>query len=217
MSKVMKPSARKSAFHCFCITLLSFVTALTSCSEKELMCNSSAGRQQFVSAEYNHFEGGVLFNDVAFGLDVLWEASFQYGRTYKENLGFFVAEGLLVCPNKNNTFDHASMNAFRLKVVEGKLFVNVDNKDLQVLGIIHTHPDAFCLRMPAPRNDYQFGFLGIHNYVMGHLDLFDAHKDRGGNEVYERLGSRTAYEKIPYCRVKQPVEIAVATLSVNGK
>ena len=206
----MKPAKLKSASTRLAIVLLPIVTNLISCSEKELVRRPVGLPQGFVSSFYHHFEGGVLFTDIAFGLDVLWEASFQDGKVYKENLGFFVPGGLVISPNKNNANDHARMNAFYLKVVDGKLYINIDNSDLQVLGIIHTHPDAQSLRMPTPRNDYQDAFIGIHNYVMGHRDLFDAYKIANGSEVYRRLGPRSAYDKLPFYDLK-------ATITANAE
>ncbi|HTF19175.1 MAG TPA: hypothetical protein VK658_13930 [Chryseolinea sp.] len=192
-------TARRHIALASCIVIF---MSLIGCSPGELTTRSVAERKQFVSEEYNHFEGGVFFSDVAAGLDVLWSASFRYGHTFKENAGFFVPEGLVILPNKNNTFDRASLSAFGLKLIDGKLFITVHDQNFQVLAIIHTHPDAFSQPMPAPRNDYQFGYLGIHNYVMSRYDLFDAYTDPRGGEFYDRLGGRTAYLKIPLLRVK---------------
>ena len=201
----MESSNTKSASFCLAIILLPIVASLVSCSEKELARKPIGLPQGFISGFYNHFEGGVLFTDVSFGLDVLWEASFQNGQAYKENLGFFVPGGLVISPNKDNSFDRARMNAFYLKVAGSKLFINVDGRELQVLGIIHTHPDAQSLRMPTPRNDYQYAFMGIHNYVMGHRDLFDAYKTANGAECYKRLGPRSAYDKLPFNDLKASI------------
>jgi len=207
----MKPSSRKSHLNSLAIIVSSVTLILISCSERELVRKPVGLTQGFTSGEFNHFEGGVLFTDVAFGLDVLWKASFQNGRAYKENLGFFVPGGLLISPNKNNSHDHARLNAFFLKVVDGKLYITIANEQLQVLGIIHTHPDERSLRMPTPRNDYQYGFMGIHNYVMGHLDLFDAYKNQNGGEVYKRLGPRSAYDKLPFIGLAGSLDANVAS------
>jgi len=177
---------------------------LFNCSPKEFRSGSiqSLDRDKFLSLTFNHFEGGVLFGDVELGLDVLWKASFKDGRTYKENLGYFVSEGLLILPNKNNTAERAQLNALPNRVVDNKLYVLFDDRYLEVLGIIHSHPDVFSLRMPTPRNDYPFSYLGIHNYVMGFLDLLDAYKDHGGNEVFDVLGPRNSYYRIPFAGPK---------------
>ncbi len=63
--------------------------------------------------------------------------------------------------------------------------------------MIHTHPDVYTRREPSPRNDYQYCYLGLHSYVMDHLNLYDAYKDVLGREVYDRLGTRNSYHKIP--------------------
>ena len=204
----MKPTSHKVALSIF---LLTMVVCLFGCSERELVRRPVVLPQGFISGDYNHFEGGVLFADVALGLDVLWEASFQNGKAYKENLGFLVPDGLLISPNKDNSFNHARLNVFGLKVIDDKLYIIVGDEELQVLGIIHTHPSAISLRMPTPRNDYQYGFMGIHNYVMGHHDLFDAYKDRNGNEVYKRLGPRSAYDKLPFGDLRASLEVYAIT------
>ena len=207
----MKPTSRKFALISLAIIAMPLAASLVSCSEKEILRRPIGISQGFLSGEYNHFEGGVLFTDVAVGLDVLWEASFQHGRAYKENLGFFIPGGLVIAPNKNNSIHRAKLNSFFLKVIDGKLYINVNDQDLQVLGIIHTHPDERSLRMPTPRNDYQYAFMGIHNYVMAHRDLFDAYKKPNGNEVYKRLGPRSAYGKLPFTDLKASLEANAVT------
>ena len=164
-----------------------------ACSRKDFLSTED----RFSSASFNHFESGIFFTDVEFGLNILWEASFKERNPYKENLGFFVKGGLLILPNKYNTKKSARLGALPTKTDDGKLYVQFMDNYIQVFGMIHTHPDFYALREPASRHDYQYGNLGIHNYVMGHLDLFDAYKDSDGVEIYERLGRRNAYHKIP--------------------
>jgi hypothetical protein len=191
-----------------------FVLALAGCSPKEQGIRSVPKRKQFVSEAYHHFEGGLLFRNVAEGLDVLWEASFRYGHVFKENVGFFVRDGLIIAPNRNNTRTLAKLSAFPLLLNSGKLFILVQDRKWEVLAIIHTHPDAFSLPMPSPRFDYQFGYLGLHNYVMARSDLFDAYKDRKGNEWYDRLGARADYGKIPLLRSKELEKQAATSMWV---
>ncbi len=188
--------------------------ALTSCSEQMFQARviDNQPKDRFLSATYNHFEGGVLFKDVEFGLKVLWEASFKNRQAYKENLGFFVPDGFLILPNKGNTIKRSRLDALPNQTGNNRLFVQFEGRVLQVLGIIHTHPDIYSVRMPSPGNDYQYGYLGIHNYVMDHLDLFDAYKDSGGNEVYERLGSRNAISRIVLNTPRDPAHIDLAFL-----
>lgn len=90
------------------------------------------------------------------------------------------------------------LSALQLSIDGRKLYVKFEGNFVEVLGIIHTHPDIHCLPQPSPRNDYQYAFLGIHNYVMDHHNLFDGFKDTKGNEVFTRLGPRTAYHMIPF-------------------
>jgi hypothetical protein len=155
-------------------------------------------KNEFTSASFNHFEGGVLFTDVRAGLEILWKASFKGKYVYRENLGFFVNGGLLIAPNKDNTSESAVLGALQTKVEDGKLYVNFAGTFTEVLGMIHTHPDYYSRPEPSPRNDYQYCYLGIHSYIMDHGNLFDAYKDRKGREVYERLGPRNAYDKLPF-------------------
>jgi hypothetical protein len=186
----------------FLLVLMLF--ADSACMQRHLATSISEERNrhrdEFPSAAYNHFEGGVLFSDVAFGLNVLWKASFKNGCAYKENLAFFVPGGLLISPNKENTLNSAKLSALSKQVIEKKLFVLYDTILLEVLAIIHTHPDPYSKPIPAPRNDYQYCYLGIHNYIMDHHNLFDAYKDAKGRETYKRLGSRIDYHRFPLYR-----------------
>ena len=169
-----------------------------ACSKRDFISTEvKYQKDRFPSASYNHFEGGVLFTDVEAGLNVLWKASFKEGGTYKENMGYFVNGGLLILPNKHNTDLTARPIALPTKTEDRKLYVKFRDSYIQVLGIIHTHPEFHSTPGPTPRNDYQYSYLGIHNYVMNHLNLYDAYKDDKGYEVYDRLGPRHAYEKIP--------------------
>jgi hypothetical protein len=174
-----------------------------ACTQKYLVSHTHADegikeRDEFLSLSYNHFEGGVFFSDVEFGLNVLWKASFKKNNTYKENLGFFVPGGLLILPNRENTYNRAKLSALPTQLKEGNLFVMYKNTLLKVLGIIHTHPDIYSIPIPAPKNDYQYCYLGIHNYIMDHRNLFDAYKDSRGRECYKRLGARIDFHRIPF-------------------
>jgi len=153
---------------------------------------------EFLSLSYNHFEGGIFFSNVEFGLNVLWKASFKKNNAYKENLGFFVPGGLLILPNMENTYNRAKLSALPMQLKDGYPFVWYKNTFLKVLGIIHTHPDINSEARPAPINDYQYCYLGIHNYIMDHNNLFDAYKDLRGRECYKRLGARSDYYRIPF-------------------
>ena len=175
-----------------------------ACSKKDFLSAEVKGQQEdrFPSASYNHFEGGVLFTDVEAGLEILWKASFKDGNAYKENLGFFVNDGLLILPNKNNTYKSSKLGALPTLTDSGKFYVKFAGTFIEVLGIIHTHPDVYSRPEPSPQNDYQYSNLGIHNYVMDHINLFDAYKNVKGYEVYKRLGPRHAYDKIPLYGLK---------------
>ena len=194
----MKNSAVKPASlraHLFIVVSFFAVPIAALCqrnsSHNELSANE---KNEFISNVYNHFEGGILFRDVEKGLDILWSASFKGKRVYKENAAFFVPDGLLILPNKENTTRSASLSALPVQIREGKLFVLFEGILMPVLGIVHTHIDG--LPEPTPRNDYQYGYTGIHNYIMSYVDLFDAFKNSQGNEVYSRMGSRSSVAKI---------------------
>ena len=183
-----------------------------SCSQRDFCSADVQGieKYQFTSARFNHFEGGVLFTDVQAGLEILWKASFKGKNVYRENLAFFVNGGLIIAPNKDNTCESAVMGALQTKVENGKLYVNFWGKFHEVLGMIHTHPYYYSLPEPSPRNDYQYCYLGIHNYIMDHHNLFDAYKDPKGYEVYKRLGRRNAYDKLPFKEITGVNETVVA-------
>ena len=170
---------------------------LSNCSDKVLKHHVAVNS---VSAMFGHFDGGVLFPDAEWGLDILWEASITEDGPYKENVAFFVEEGLLIAPNSNNTSRSASLSALPHRIIDNELFVLYQGRTIKVIGIIHTHPDG--LPEPTPRNDFQFCYLGIHNFVMSRFDLYDAYKTQAG-EVSQRIGYRRSYDKLPISAQKQ--------------
>ncbi|HET6540228.1 MAG TPA: hypothetical protein VFG46_07075 [Chryseolinea sp.] len=182
-----------------CLLIIMLLLTHVACSKKDFLSTDVKHQQEdrFPSASFNHFEGGVLFTDIEAGLEILWKASFKERNTYKENLGFFVKDGLLILPNKNNTYKSSKLGALETRLDSGKFYVKFEGTFIEVLGIIHTHPDIYCRPEPSPQNDYQYCNLGLHNYVMDHINLFDAYKNTSGHEVYKRLGPRHAYDKIP--------------------
>ena len=186
--------------------LPAFIILAASCAQKSLV-PADTGKNESISLseKYNHFKGGVLFSDVDFGLHVLWESSFSKGRVYKENLGFFVAEGLLILPNENNTRNSSSITTLSTFLFEKKLFVEFRGSYLEVLGIVHSHPDPCGVQAPTPVSDFQYAYLGIHNYIIGRSDIFDAYKNGKGVEVVEWLGNRNSYSVIPFVNAIPPL------------
>jgi hypothetical protein len=140
-------------------------------------------RSEFISEKYNHFEGGILFTDISMGLEILWRASFMNGKVYKENLGFVVAEGIIIAPNPGNTTHSAKINSMSISLIHGKLVVDFRNQYREVLAIIHTHPNKNGIQAPSPVFDYQFCYLGLHNYIITERHVFDAYKSPSGNEL----------------------------------
>ncbi len=194
---------KKCSAQLFLVLIQSTLLTLSGCSKKEFQQTQNRQKQErFFSLTYNHFEAGVLFADVEMGLNVLWEASFINGRVYKENVGLFVPGGLLILPNKDNTRNSGRF-VLPMQVKNKKLIVHFAGDTLRVLGIIHTHPEVYALRMPAPGTDYQYSYIGIHNYVIGFMDLFDAYKNSRGIEKYTRLGPRNAYHLLPF-KISRP-------------
>jgi hypothetical protein len=149
-----------------------------------------------LSEFYKHFEDGVLFENVEQGLDMLWGASFKKGRPYKENLGFFTPAGLLILPNEKNEINTSKLCALPLNFKDREMRVLYQGIYLHVLGIIHTHPSFDYNQTPTPNSDFQFGFLGIHNYVMCKNWLFDAYDPINFAE-FKTLGRRDDYHKLP--------------------
>ena len=174
------------------VVILTFSVLLSNCSQRSLKTYTTG---KGVSESFKHFEGGTLFSDVELGLDILWKTSIRKNGPYKENLAFFVEEGLLIVPNKHNTYETAVLGALPLEVIEDELFVVYRERKLKVLGIIHTHP--YGSPEPAPRRDFQYSYLGIHNFVMSRFDLYDGYKTKTGREISYRLGSRTSYKNLP--------------------
>jgi hypothetical protein len=208
--KPMKTRGKTFMLRYGLITACVIQLMLACCSQKDLMSAKSPQEDRFLSATFNHFESGVLFTDVESGLDVLWQASFKEGIAYKENLGYFVNRGLLILPNQFNTCRTARLSALPTKIEGGRLYVEFDGGYIEVFAMIHTHPDVHMRPEPSPRNDYQYCYLGLHSYVMDHLNLFDAYKDVHGREVYERLGARNSYHRIPINKFGETIDQLVA-------
>jgi len=175
---------------------LTIFLSYTHCSKTiSVPVVGTLNERTFLSEYYNHFEGGVLFTDVEFGLSVLWNASFKNGRVYKENLGYIVPAGLLILPNADNTRRSSRLDA-TLYTDERKLYTKCLGFTMQVLAIVHTHPDKTGLSEPAPENDYQYAFIGLHNYVISTYDLYDAFYNSRGEEKFVRLGPNKSFSKI---------------------
>jgi hypothetical protein len=174
------------------VVLMTLLIICTSCSIKIL---KPGEKHNAVSESFGHFEGGVLFTDVVSGLDIMWDASVQQNGPYKENLAYIVAEGLLVAPNTANTTNTSLINALPLCTINNELFVFHNGRNLKVLAIIHTHPAG--IPEHTPRSDFQYCYLGIHNFVMSRFDLYEGYKTQNGNEISVRVGQRRSYEKLP--------------------
>lgn len=172
----------------------------SACSKRNYLAGKTSPPIASVSELYNNFEGGVLFPDLRTGLDILWRASFIGKVPFKEHAAFFTPEGILICPNEHNTLQSASLSALPNKIEGNKLFVLFEGQFRQIIGIIHTHVAG--LPTPAPRNDFQYSYIGIHNYVMSSHDLYDAFRDSYGREVTYRIGARNSYEKLPFHDLK---------------
>ena len=186
--------------------LPALIILAASCAQKSLVPADASKKESIsLSEKYNHFKDGVLFADVDFGLHVLWESSFSKGRVYKENLGFFVEQGLLILPNKDNTRNSSSISALSTFLFEKKLFVEFRGEYLEVLGIIHSHPNPCGIQEPTPVSDFQYSYLGIHNYIIGRSDIYDAYKNGKGVEVVEWLGTRNSYSVIPFTNAIPPL------------
>jgi len=179
------------------LTIVILSIGISACSKKSITTGGRhLNKQTFWSEYYNHFEEGVLFTDIEQGLSVLWKASFKNGQVYKENLGLIVPGGLFVLPNNNNTSHSSQFNA-TLFIEENKLYVQGRNVTLLVLGIVHTHPDGLGFIEPTSKKDYQFAYLGIHNYIISNNMVFDAYHNERGNETFDRIRKTRKYQGIP--------------------
>jgi hypothetical protein len=178
-------------------TILPMLALVVTRCAMEVQSPRFSSQKESISFAYDHFKDGVLFADVEYGLEVLWHASFVGRSVYKENLGVFVPEGLLILPNTGNTPWSSKLSALPNVIRNNRLYIIYNGNHHEVLGIIHSHPDINSLPMPTPRNDYQYCYLGIHNYVMDYANLFDAYKDVRGDEAFVRLGNRNEYTRLP--------------------
>ena len=145
----------------------------------------------------------------------MWRASFRYGKPYKENMGFILPHGILVAPNKNNTSTSAVLAVYPKWVEDGKLLLLYKENIYQVLAIVHTHPHS-SMPEPAPLYDFQYCFMGIHNFVISHHHIFDAWKDKNGNEMFRIIGKRTEYERIGEQVASRRSQVSSRRLQVAG-
>jgi hypothetical protein len=180
--------------------------SMTNCAEK--LVNADADitkkKEQFLSSYYNHFKDGLIVKDIAEGVELLWRASFKNGYVYKENLGLLLHEGLLIAPNELNTRNRTRLSIYNKSIKDGKLFVLYNGHQHQVLAILHTHPEG--TPIPSPRHDFQYAYIGIHNFVISQGDIYDAFKDKKGNEVFRRIGDRSATEMILAVINNEPID-----------
>ena len=161
--------------------------------KKGILARILAGIGKFFSSKppTEDFPGGLMFTNVAEGLNTLWEMSFKNKRVHKENMAYFINGGLLILPNINNKRNRSS-HSLPTEVIDGKVFVTHNSVQYQVLAIVHTHPDAGGIQEPSARADYTFQSYGIHNYVMSSWALWDAYQD-----TPHEMGKRTDYFKLP--------------------
>lgn len=167
---------------------------------------------KLVSDLYDHFNEGIMFQSLEDGLDVLWKASFHGHVPHKENAGFLVAEGLIILPNRNNTLQSANISTLPIKILDNKLYVQYKGNLSEVYGIIHTHIDPYSAATPTPRNDYQFGYLGLHNYVLSYHTIYDAYKNCKGEEIFTDLGARKDYKPFAFL-LRQNANPQIASLN----
>jgi hypothetical protein len=170
---------------------------MTNCADKLVdidAADTTKTEEQFLSSSYNHFKDGLVVNDIDEGVDLLWRASFRNGRVYKENLGLLIHQGLLIAPNEMNTRNRARLSIYRKTIEDGKLFVLYKEQQHQVFAILHTHPEG--PPVPSPRHDFQYASMGIHNFVISRNHIYDAFKDKKGNEVFRRIGDRSSTDMI---------------------
>jgi hypothetical protein len=169
------------------------IALFAGCSERLLDVDTEKAQQKhklhFVSARYNHFADGLIIPDINEGADLLWRASFKNGIVYKENLAFLIAEGLLITPNESYSSASANLSVYATIIENGKLMVLYKQRAYAVLGIVHTHP-GYGPPKPTPRYDFQFGYMGVHNFIISRNDIYDAIKDKAGKEMFRRIGAR---------------------------
>ena len=145
----------------------------------------------------NQFDGGVLFHEVNFGLNVMWKESFNSdGSVDKENAAFLIPDGLLVLPNSENTQRSSKISILPLvsrtdASGNRNLFVKFGPDFHQILGVIHTHPNGN--PYPTPKVDFQLvKQYGIQSFIMSEPQIREAYIDSRGNEKSRRIGSRNA-------------------------
>jgi len=132
------------------------------------------------------FSEGVLYKikDIGRGLKDIWEASkYVKGEGYKESFGIFTSEGLLVLPNKENGEDNP-VGSFKflssiINEMQSKVIFN--GEELEILGIVHTHPDSGGKSEHTPYSQSRFEWnwtkSKIGNYVIAIDGIYHAQPD----------------------------------------
>jgi RHS repeat-associated protein len=159
--------------------------------------NRRVSKQQ---AQRPTFEGGVMYSDVAQGLQDMWSASGVFKGEYRENLAVFTSQGLLVLPNTNNSRNNSkqSLAFFSLRFVDNKPQINWGGKDnwLPVLGVVHTHPDPSGYQKHAEYWESPGDWLwtkgaGLSHFVISTTGIYEGTYD-GSDYISTFVGPRNA-------------------------
>ncbi|GHM98601.1 hypothetical protein WSM22_00910 [Cytophagales bacterium WSM2-2] len=132
------------------------------------------------------FHGGVLYKieDIGQGLKDMWKASGCVNEGLcKENLGLFTSQGLLVLPNKGNSYNHVMGSLkFLGSLINGDhTKVIFQGEEIEILGMVHTHPNFAGIMEHTPYAQVQFEWNWtagkIGNYVLATDGIYQAQLD----------------------------------------
>lgn len=160
------------------ILIVTVQASLSQVPKDEIPITKNAGRLTF--------EGGALYQieHISQGLEDMWSASMRAGdEAPKENLGLFTSKGLLVLPNKANTRSSmlTSLKFLNAIICNDQGSVIFNSEELEIFGMVHTHPDASGVSEHASfdrkRFEWQWTTGKIGNYVIANDGVYRAQRD----------------------------------------
>lgn len=164
---------------------LLFILAVTAQTSVSQVCKDQGRVSQRKNVRLT-FEGAVLYNieDISRGLEDIWRASMRLRNEMpRENLGLFTTKGLLVLPNTGNKQFSVlgSLKFLNININNEHTKVAFKGEELEILGMIHTHPDALGVREHSPFErtsfEWQWTTGKIGNYVIAIDGIYRAERD----------------------------------------
>jgi hypothetical protein len=135
----------------------------------------------------------------------MWNNSFSssYPNGIRETGGFILADGsYYILDNSNNDHNVTRWPDFKF-VGDYAYAIMPDGSGMQIVGIIHTHPNSGSTFVQGPTIPEDFTSLAdfggidklIYGYVISADNVYRYYFDDDGNRITETLGSRSSFSE----------------------